>query len=53
MRLLILGTGWMAQEHATQFGKIEGVELIGAVDIDGARRRIFGHLWHTQSLRFA
>ena len=26
MRLLILGTGWMAQQHATQFGKIEGVD---------------------------
>jgi predicted dehydrogenase len=37
MRLLILGTGWMAQQHATQFGKIEGVELIGAVDVDRAR----------------
>jgi predicted dehydrogenase len=37
MRLLILGTGWMAQEHARQFGKIDGVELIGAVDVDRAR----------------
>ena len=37
MRLLILGTGWMAQEHARQFGKIDGVEMIGAVDVDRAR----------------
>lgn len=37
MRLLILGTGWMAQEHARQFGKIKGVELVGAVDVDAKR----------------
>ena len=37
MRLLILGTGWMAQEHARQFSKIDGVEMIGAVDVDRAR----------------
>ena len=41
MRLLILGTGWMAEQHATQFGKIEGVELIGAVDIERARSTNF------------
>ena len=37
MRLLILGTGWMAEEHAKQFSRIEGVELVGAVDVDRAR----------------
>lgn len=37
MRLLILGTGWMAQEHARQFGKIKGVELVAAVDVDAKR----------------
>src|SRR5262245_52809756 len=37
MRLLILGTGWMAQQHARQFGNIEGVELAGAVDIERSR----------------
>ena len=37
MRLLILGTGWMAQEHARQFGKIDGVELAGAVDVERSR----------------
>ncbi|TIQ95021.1 MAG: Gfo/Idh/MocA family oxidoreductase, partial [Mesorhizobium sp.] len=37
MRLLILGTGWMAEEHARQFSRIEGVELVGAVDLDRAR----------------
>ncbi|RJT29632.1 gfo/Idh/MocA family oxidoreductase [Mesorhizobium waimense] len=37
MRLLILGTGWMAQEHARQFGKIKGVDIVAAVDVDAAR----------------
>ena len=37
MRLLILGTGWMAQEHARQFGKIKGVEIVAAVDVDKKR----------------
>ncbi|MFK0691671.1 Gfo/Idh/MocA family protein [Mesorhizobium sp. IMUNJ 23033] len=37
MRLLILGTGWMAQEHARQFGKIKGVEIVAAVDVDAKR----------------
>src|SRR4051795_174268 len=37
MRLLILGTGWMAHEHARQFGKIEGVELVAAVDVERSR----------------
>ncbi|TPK50369.1 MULTISPECIES: Gfo/Idh/MocA family oxidoreductase [unclassified Mesorhizobium] len=37
MRLLILGTGWMAQEHARQFSAIDGVDIVGAVDLDPAR----------------
>lgn len=34
MRLLILGTGGMANSHAVHFGKIDGVELVGGVDVD-------------------
>jgi predicted dehydrogenase len=41
MRLLILGTGWMAQEHARQFGNMQGVEIVGAVDIDSVRLNNF------------
>ncbi|RWO69759.1 MAG: Gfo/Idh/MocA family oxidoreductase [Mesorhizobium sp.] len=37
MRLLILGTGWMAQEHARRFTAIDGVDIVGAVDVDPAR----------------
>ncbi len=34
MRLLILGTGGMANNHATYFSQIPGVELVAAVDVD-------------------
>ncbi|RWN18768.1 MAG: Gfo/Idh/MocA family oxidoreductase [Mesorhizobium sp.] len=37
MRLSILGTGWMAQEHARRFTAIDGVDIVGAVDVDPAR----------------
>ena len=41
MRLLILGTGGMAKTHAEHFAAIDGVELVGAVDIDPERARAF------------
>jgi len=41
MRLLILGTGHMANTHARHFGEIEGVILVGAVDTDTARAETF------------
>ena len=34
MRLLILGTGRMAASHARHFAAIDGVTLVGGVDID-------------------
>jgi predicted dehydrogenase len=37
MRLLILGTGNMARHHAQHFAAIEGVTLVGAVDVDPVR----------------
>jgi predicted dehydrogenase len=37
MRLLILGTGGMANHHAEHFAKIEGVEIVGGVDVDQGR----------------
>src|SRR3989337_232359 len=45
MRLLILGTGWIAQEHARQFGRIEGVELIAAVDVEQRRVDEFSDIY--------
>ena len=45
MRLLILGTGAMASNQATHFAAIEGVKLVGAVDVDPTRLAAFcdGH----------
>jgi predicted dehydrogenase len=41
MRLLILGTGGMANNHAEHFAAIDGVELVGAVDVDPLRAKAF------------
>ncbi len=41
MRLLVLGTGGMANTHAEHFAAIDGVELVGAVDVDPARAKAF------------
>jgi predicted dehydrogenase len=41
MRLVILGTGNMAGAHAAHFASIEGVKLVGAVDVDAARVAAF------------
>jgi predicted dehydrogenase len=41
MRLLILGTGNMAKNHAQHFAAIEGVTLVGAVDVDPIRVETF------------
>ncbi|WP_265516955.1 Gfo/Idh/MocA family protein [Nitratireductor luteus] len=41
MRLLILGTGKMANRHATSFAAIPGVHLTGAVDTDAERLHSF------------
>ena len=41
MRLLILGTGGMANSHAQHFAAIDGVELVGAVDVDPMRAKTF------------
>ncbi|QND52810.1 Gfo/Idh/MocA family oxidoreductase [Phyllobacterium sp. 628] len=41
MRLLILGTGSMANSHARNFSEIEGVTLAGAVDVDPGRAEAF------------
>jgi predicted dehydrogenase len=41
MRLLILGTGGMAANHAKHFAAIEGVTLAGGVDVDPGRLEKF------------
>ena len=41
MRLLILGTGGMADHHVTHFAKIKGVAVVAGVDTDPARLKKF------------
>lgn len=41
MRLMILGTGGMANTHAEHFSAIPGVEMVAAVDRDPARAAAF------------
>ncbi len=41
MRLLILGTGGMANQHAKHFAAMKGVTLVGGVDVDPARVEAF------------
>jgi len=41
MRLLILGTGGMANNHANNFKMIGGVEIVAAVDVDPIRVEAF------------
>ena len=41
MRLLILGTGGMANTHATAFSAIDGVSVVGGVDVDPGRLTAF------------
>lgn len=41
IRLLILGTGGMANTHAMNFATIDGVELVAAVDVDDVRVQAF------------
>ena len=41
MRLLILGTGGMAAQHAKQFSAIPGVDVVGGVDVDPGRLEKF------------
>jgi predicted dehydrogenase len=37
VRLLVLGTGGMANSHAEAFAAIDGVEMVAAVDVDQTR----------------
>ena len=41
MRMLILGTGGMAKQHAIHFAAIPGVTVVGGVDVDPNRLNTF------------
>ena len=46
MRLLILGTGGMANNHAKNFSAIDGVEVVGGVDVVPERLAAFAAEHH-------
>ncbi len=41
IRLLVLGTGGMANSHAAAFSAIDGVEMVACVDVDATRAATF------------
>lgn len=41
VRLLIVGTGGMAKQHAQRFGEIEGVTLVAGIDTNPERLQVF------------
>ena len=41
MRLVILGTGGMAAQHAKNFSAIDGVSVVGGIDVDPGRLAAF------------
>ena len=45
----VVGVGYLGQFHAEKYAKMEGVELVGVVDIDLSRAREIAKRHHTQS----
>ena len=43
IKLVIVGTGGIAHWHAQSFQSIEGVQIVGACDIDKERVKAFGN----------
>lgn len=44
----VVGVGYLGQFHAEKYAKMEGVELVGVVDIDSTRAREIAKRHHTQ-----
>jgi predicted dehydrogenase len=44
----VVGVGYLGQFHAEKYAKMEGVELVGVVDIDSSRAREIAKRHHTQ-----
>jgi predicted dehydrogenase len=44
----VVGVGYLGQFHAEKYAKMEGVELVGVVDIDLSRAREIAKRHHTQ-----
>jgi predicted dehydrogenase len=48
MKVGVVGVGYVGQFHAEKYAKMEGVELVGVVDIDSSRAREIAKRHHTQ-----
>jgi len=44
----VIGVGYFGQFHAEKYAKVEGVELVGVVDVDGSRAREVAKRCQTQ-----
>jgi len=44
----VVGVGYFGQFHAEKYAKMEGVELVGVVDVDGSRAREIAKRYRTQ-----
>ena len=48
IRVGVVGVGYLGQFHAEKYAKMEGVELVGVVDIDSSRAREIAKRYRTQ-----
>jgi len=48
LKVGVVGVGYFGQFHAEKYAKIEGVELVGVVDVDGSRAREIAKRCRTQ-----
>jgi predicted dehydrogenase len=48
LKVGVVGVGYFGQFHAEKYAKIEGVELVGVVDVDGSRAREIAKRYRTQ-----
>ena len=49
IRVGVVGVGYLGQFHAEKYANMEGVELVGVVDIDAARSKEIAHRYGTQA----
>ncbi len=49
LKVGVVGVGYFGQFHAEKYAKIEGVELVGVVDVDASRAREIAKRYRTQS----
>jgi predicted dehydrogenase len=48
VRVAVVGVGYLGQFHAEKYAKMEGVELVGVVDINAPRAKEIAKRYRTQ-----